>query len=139
MAQQETPPAPLRLLDRCPQLDPLGLALIQPPPDLPQPGGSVFHAPGHHLLPGFIADPHGMLGVGPIHSQVVPCHPALLCVRPAKKLNGRLALYRSSLGPLSMEPSVPFSCRPGQSPVDPPQGSGVRGPLACKLLERSPN
>src|SRR5262249_13230533 len=33
----------------------------------------------------------------------------------------RLALYRPSGGPLSLEPRAPFSCRPGQSRREPPR------------------
>src|SRR5213594_3625441 len=33
----------------------------------------------------------------------------------------RLALYRPSGGPLSLEPPAPFSCRPGQSRREPPR------------------
>src|SRR5262245_29899796 len=32
----------------------------------------------------------------------------------------RLALYRPSEGPLSLEPLAPSSCRPGQSAAEPP-------------------
>jgi hypothetical protein len=43
----------------------------------------------------------------------------LLAARP-RSGNGGLALYRSSGGPLSLEPLAPFSCRPGQSFSEPP-------------------
>src|SRR6516165_11534208 len=41
-------------------------------------------------------------------------------MRDPRSGNGGVALYRSSGGPLSLDPRVPFSCRPGQSQVEPP-------------------
>jgi len=40
-------------------------------------------------------------------------------LRP-RSVNGRFALYRPSGGLLSLEPSAPFSCRPGHSAAEPP-------------------
>jgi len=53
-------------------------------------------------------------------------------------MNGRLPLYRSSGGPLSLEPRAPFSCRPGQSVVEPP-GTPTRRVLRSTSSASAPS
>src|SRR5215510_4248338 len=138
--EQKVHDAPLRLLNGCPQLNPLGSSLVEPAPDLCPSLRALLHFHFSDLLPFLIAYVHLVRAIAPIHSHVVSFHYLLLLhdvIPIPRALNGKLALYRSSKrGQLSIEPSAPFSYWTGQSLPDPRwRGLGRVGPHSSKLLK----
>jgi hypothetical protein len=108
---------PVRLFDGRPKLDSILAALIEPTPQLSQLIKSVLNFLLLYFSSTLITDVKLMGLVGPIHSQIMPWQLLFLlsCVWPIPiALNGKLALYRSSTGRLSIEPSTPFSYSVGQ-------------------------
>ena len=103
--QQKVDDAPMRPLDGGPDLDPLGLALAQPPAPLASGRDRMGDRATQHLVPRVVRDPHHILLVCPVHTDVVAHGPSSSPVKcEAWSANSRFALYRSSSGPLPIEP-----------------------------------
>src|SRR5713226_2913596 len=129
---------PMGFLDPSPKLAPFSSSLIKPAPQLRHPFRGLFDLHLRYLLPVLITHVELVHSVCPVHSHIVSLHflSLLRCVVPIPTtVNGMFALYRSSMGQLSIEPLAPFFYWSGQSQGDPhKQGSGHHGPHTSKLV-----
>src|SRR6516165_1778346 len=130
MVEQEIHHPALGPLNGRPELESLRSPLVQLPAPLAQALRRVRHGACGDLRAALIRDPHRVGLIRPVDTEIVVHGPLLLrrvCAllrrgpgRDPGAVNGGFALYRSSRGPLSLEPRMPFSCRPGQSSGEPP-------------------
>ena len=133
MVQQHVHHPTLRPLDRRPQHDALRAPFVQLPPPLTEPHGAMRHHARADPLPLLVLDPHRMLFIRPVHSDVVTHGRASFARRSGLRAGTAGCPYTGpQSGPLSMEP-LRRSLANRDSLGLSLEGCEPIGPLASKL------